>query len=91
MQTPLTSIFSRFYRTSAKVNMVLTPLLHEILVGSMIGDLHAERNTIKSNTRLHFKQSIINREYIEHLYSLFQDYCGSPLKLCLSLIADLIK
>nr|AFN06075.1 hypothetical protein [Glomus sp. DAOM 229456]AFN42490.1 LAGLIDADG homing endonuclease type 2 [Rhizophagus irregularis]AGJ98058.1 LAGLIDADG endonuclease [Glomus sp. DAOM 240422] len=80
MQTQFASIFSRFYRVSAKVNMVITPVLHEILVGSMLGDLTAERNNIRSNTRLHFKQSIINREYIEHLYSLFQDYCGSPPK-----------
>jgi hypothetical protein len=43
MQTQFTSIFSRFYRVSAKVNMVLTPVLHEILVGSMVGDLTAER------------------------------------------------
>ncbi len=49
MQTQLNSIFSRFYRVSAKVNMVLTPpldrrpwvlgrgpVLHEILIGSML-------------------------------------------------------
>ncbi len=60
--------------------MVPRVLLHEILVGSMLGDLTAEKNNIRSNTRLHFKQSIINREYVEHLYSLFQDYCGSPPK-----------
>lgn len=78
MQTQFASILSRFYRVSAKVNMVKTPVLHEILVGSMLGDLTAEKNSIRSNTRLHFKQSTINRDYIEHLYSLFQDYCGSP-------------
>ena len=54
MQTQFHSIFSRFYRVSAKVNMVLTPVLHEILIGSMLGDLTAEKRNIRSNTRLHF-------------------------------------
>lgn len=80
MQTQFASILSRFYRVSAKINMDITPVLHEILVGSMLGDLTAEKNSIRSNTRLHFKQSIVNRDYIEHLFSLFQDYCGSPPK-----------
>jgi hypothetical protein len=80
MRTQLDTLFSRFYRVSAKVNMVLTPILNEILIGSMLGDLTAEKPNMRSNTRLHFKQSIINREYIDHLYSLFQDYCGSPPK-----------
>lgn len=31
----------------------------------------------QSNTRLQFKQSKINEEYIYHLYSLFENYCGS--------------
>jgi len=47
MQTQFTSIFSRFYRVSAKVNMVLTPVLHEILIGSMLGDLSAEKKKHK--------------------------------------------
>jgi len=80
MQIQFNTVFSRFYRVSAKVNMVLTPVLQDIIIGSMIGDLTAERRNIRSNTSLHFKQSIINRLYVEHLYSLFQDYCGSPPK-----------
>ena len=43
----------------------------------MLGDLTAEKPGINSNTRLQFKQSIKNRLYIEHLYSLFQEFCGS--------------
>ena len=37
MQAQFASILSRFYRVSTKVNMVITPVLHEILVGSMLG------------------------------------------------------
>ena len=48
----------------------------------MLGDLTAEKPGINSNTRLQFKQSIKNKLYIEHLYSLFQEFCGSkPLIL----------
>lgn len=74
-------IFIRSYRVSSKVNMIVTPILHDIIIGSMLGDLTAEKRNINSNTRLHFKQSIINKEYVEHLYSLFKDYCGSSPKV----------
>ena len=43
----------------------------------MLGDLTAEKPGVNSNTRLQFKQSLKNRLYIEHLYSLFQEFCGS--------------
>ncbi len=43
-------------------------------------DLCAQKRSVKGNTNLHFKQSLINREYVEHLYSLFKDYYGSPPK-----------
>lgn len=67
----------RFYRTSTKSNLQLPDELKEIIIGNMLGDLSAEKKGIKSNTRLQFKQSIINEAYIKHLYSLFKEYCGS--------------
>jgi len=69
--------FIRMYRTSKKANLVLPIELDEIIIGSMLGDLTAEKPSINSNTRLQFKQSLKNRLYIEHLYSLFQEFCGS--------------
>jgi len=62
-------------------HQVLSDNLHEIIIGSMLGDLTAEKKNIKSNTRLHFKQSIINKVYIDHLYELFKEFCGSPPKI----------
>ena len=47
----------------------------------MLGDLTAEKRNINTNTRLHFKQSLKNKEYIEHLYDIFKDFCGSPPKI----------
>jgi|SRR5690554_263344 len=76
------SLGKRFIRTSAKAHLTLSPELKEVIVGSMLGDLSSERPNSKCNTRMQFKQSMINREYLLHLYSLFSDYCGSsPLSM----------
>lgn len=62
--------------------LVLSSDLHEIICGSILGDLHAEKSNIKGNTRLQFRYSSINEVYVNHLYSLFKDYCGTgPIKL----------
>lgn len=75
----------RFYRISAKHSLVLSTELEEIITGLMLGDLYAERKNSNSNTRLQFKQSIINKDYIDHLYSLFKDYCNSEPTTTISL------
>lgn len=71
------SILSRFYRTSSKAGLRLTQRLHEILIGSMLGDLFAEKPSSKHNTRLMFKQSVVNSDYIYHFFDLICLYCGS--------------
>lgn len=63
---------TRNYRTSAKNHLTVTSGLDEIIIGSMLGDLSAEKPSIKHNTRLQFRQSEINKEYIYHLYDLFK-------------------
>ena len=72
--------FVRYYRKSSKFNLELNKELEEIIIGLMLGDLFAEKASTKSNTRLQFKQSNINKEYINHLYILFKEYCGSKPK-----------
>jgi LAGLIDADG DNA endonuclease family len=47
--------------------------LKDIIIGLALGDLYIRRRRI--NTQLCFKQSSINKEYIFHLYSLFQEFC----------------
>ena len=73
--------FVRYYRKFSKFNLKLNKELEEIIVGLMLGDLFAEKVSIKSNTRLQFKQSSKNKDYISHLYSLFKEYCGSKPKV----------
>lgn len=55
--------------------------LEDIIIGLMLGDLFAEKIKINSNTRLQFKQSVKNKPYIDHLYSLFKGYCSTPPKI----------
>ena len=70
----------RFYRKSVKSNLTISSDLEDIIIGLILGDLHAEKINLKSNTRLQFKQSYKNKDYIDHLYSLFEPYCGSKPK-----------
>lgn len=78
----LNKISLRYVGKSAKAHLEVTPMLDEIIIGSILGDLSAERPTPTNNTRLQFKQSRINEPYIVHLYSLFSEYCGSkPINL----------
>jgi hypothetical protein len=81
MKNILNQIFIRHYRKSPKFNLQLNFQLEEIIVGLMLGDLFAEKINTSTNTRLQFKQSTINKDYIEHLYSLFSEYCGSEPKI----------
>ena len=72
---------NRYYRTSSKAHLQVSLLLEEIIIGQMLGDLSAERPNNNCNTRLQFKQSNKNIEYINHLYPLFQEYCGTGPKI----------
>ena len=74
----------REYRKSSKYDLILTNELEEIIIGLLLGDLYAEKNKEKSNTRLQFKQSIKNKEYIDHLYLLFEKYCSTAPKINVS-------
>lgn len=75
----------RFYRKSSKYNLELNAELKEIIIGLMLGDLFAEKINSNSNTRLQFKQSVKNKLYIDHLYSLFKNYCNSEPKITSSI------
>jgi hypothetical protein len=38
--------------------------------------LSLEKPNKHSNTKLQFNQSLKNQDYIDHLYALFQEFCG---------------
>lgn len=81
MKNKFNVIFSRFYRKSKKYHLNITSELEEIIIGLALGDLHIEKLSFKSNARLQFHQSNKNKEYINHLYNLFEEYCGSSPKV----------
>jgi len=54
---------------------------HQIIVGSMLGDLSVERRGPTSNSRLQFKHSIKEWFYMEHLYTIMEEFCGTAPKL----------
>lgn len=70
----------RFIRGPSKSDLQLSKELKEIIIGKMLGDLGSERPNSNSNTRLQFKHSDRQTEYINHLYILFKDYCKAPPK-----------
>lgn len=59
----------------------LTAYQKEVIFGSMLGDLTAERTQITGNTRLRFYMSLKNKELIYHLYSIFQSYVKTEPKI----------
>ena len=81
MKKNFNNIFIRSYRKSVKFNLDLSSDLEDIIIGLMLGDLFAEKKNSNSNTRLQFKQSNENKEYIDHLYEVFKEYCGSKPKV----------
>lgn len=59
----------------------LTVFQKEVIFGSMLGDLTAERSQITGNTRLRFYMSSVNKDLIYHLYSIFNSYVKTGPKI----------
>lgn len=51
--------------------------VHEIIIGLALGDLHIRREAKSANSRLCFEGSIKHATYIQHLYSIFVDFCNT--------------
>ncbi len=70
--------FIRTYKTSSKKAYLKIPNdLNEIIIGCALGDLSIQKSYTNSDPRFQFSQSIKNKVYIDHLYSLFQEYCSA--------------
>lgn len=53
--------------------------LHEVIIGSCLGDLIAVRKTIAHNTYFQFKQGLVNKDYIYHLFDLFLSFTNMEI------------
>lgn len=59
-----------------KEQFTLSQKLKEIVVGLLLGDLNVQKQKGGVNARLRFEQGVIHKEYLFHLYSIFQEYCS---------------
>jgi hypothetical protein len=70
----------RHYRVARELP-ALTPEQREVLLGCALGDLCIVKGKGYVNSRLQFAQGAVNRPYLMHLYSLFENSCGSAPKI----------
>jgi hypothetical protein len=59
----------------------LTTYQKEVLIGTLLGDAHLEKQKGAINYRLKFQQSVLHHNYILHLYDIFKDIVATPPKL----------
>lgn len=69
---------------SPNLQPTLSPTQSEILVGGMLGDMTIYRAKPTHNARLYVQQGSVHTEYLNHLYSVFQNLCSSGPKLSVS-------
>jgi hypothetical protein len=79
MKNNLNSTKPGFLTQTERKELLLTPDLREILVGLLLGDIHAQKRS--RNTNLFFEQGVLHEDYLLHLYDLFKSYCLSGPKL----------
>ena len=59
----------------------VTNFKKEVIFGSMLGEITAEKIQLNGNTRLRFYMSVVNKELVNHLYSIFKDYVKTKPKI----------
>lgn len=65
------------YKKSLKLN----DLQREILVGTLLGDASIPSREGKAAYLVKFEQQIARKEYIHHLYTIFEPFVGTPPKI----------
>lgn len=73
---------SRRLSKEEKAKITLSSELSDILVGLILGDLTCQKQKLQWNPTFKFVQGMIHKEYLFHLYDLFQDYCSKSPKKC---------
>jgi len=59
----------------------VSEVLQQIIVGLLLGDLNAQKQTPNSNVRLRFEQGFVHKDYIFYLYEKFSHYCLAGPKI----------
>lgn len=68
----------RLYSTNARS---LSSIQREVIVGSLLGDLSIRRGKETHNARLYVRQGLVNKEYLDYLYTIFSNLCKTGPKL----------
>lgn len=66
---------------SYKKNLFLNSLQHEVLVGTLLGDATIPKQRGLSKHNVKFEQKVGNKEYLNHLYSIFRNFVGTSPSL----------
>lgn len=69
----------RNYRTTPSKS--LTPFLDQALIGLILGDVFVQRRKPHHNSYLQFNQGFINKDYVDHLYVIFSEFCSGKVKI----------
>jgi hypothetical protein len=64
--------FSTRLTNAQKDSFTIASDLHAIIIGGILGDVHISREG--TNARLQFKQGLVHKSYIYHLFDLFSSY-----------------
>ncbi len=79
---PDAEILSRGLSKAEKSRIILSGKLKEILVGLMLGNLTCQKQILQKNPTFRFTQGMNHKEYLFHLFELFQNYCSKAPKKC---------
>ena len=61
--------------------IVLPNNLRDISIGLLLGDVVAQKRSSIGNTNLHFEQGSLHKDYLFHLFGLFESFSGSAPKI----------
>nr|QGI24135.1 LAGLIDADG endonuclease [Conidiobolus sp.] len=69
-------VLSLLLTNKGKKKITISPEISEILIGILLGDGHIQQRSLKGNSRLMYTQSDKHKEYFDHVYNIFKDYCN---------------
>lgn len=82
MKTPNSSTLKvRQLTKLERSQFTLSKDLKGIIVGLLLGDLCAHKQKESVNAKLLFEQGVVHKDYLFHLYELFQSYCLTAPKI----------
>ena len=64
-----------------KQTITLNNMQREVIVGTLLGDASIPLTKGKSKLHVKFAQNIAKADYIQHLYSVFYNFVGTPPQL----------